>query len=239
MNSNLTMQLMGEFFGTIILVLLGDGVCAGVNLKKSKAEGSGWVVISFGWGFAVTFGVFCVSWLCPGHFNPAVSLGMAIANKLPWSSVLPYIVAQIAGGFIGGILVWLTYYPHWAETTDKGGILGSFATEPAIRSYGWNFFTEMIATFVLVYGLLGLTNIKLAPGLNPLLAGFLITAICLSLGGPTGIAINPARDLGPRLAHQFMPIANKGDSDWAYSWVPVFGPLLGGVLAALLFNLLS
>ncbi|MCT6904261.1 MAG: aquaporin family protein, partial [Lactobacillus sp.] len=171
--------------------------------------------------------------------NPAVSLGMAIANKLPWSSVLPYIVAQIAGGFIGGILVWLTYYPHWAETTDKGGILGSFATEPAIRSYGWNFFTEMIATFVLVYGLLGLTNIKLAPGLNPLLAGFLITAICLSLGGPTGIAINPARDLGPRLAHQFMPIANKGDSDWSYSWVPVFGPFLGGTLAALLFNLLS
>lgn len=239
MNNNLTMQLVGEFFGTIILVLLGDGVCAGVNLRKSKAEKSGWIVISFGWGFAVSFAVYCARWLCPGHYNPAVTLGMAIAGKTPWSSVLPYMLAQVAGGFIGGILVWLTYYPHWAETKDQQAILGSFATEPAIRNYPWNFFTEFIATFVLVYGLLGLTNGDLAAGLNPLLAGFLITSICLSLGGPTGIAINPARDLGPRLAHQFMPIANKGGSDWAYSWVPIIAPLVGGGLAAELFNVLA
>lgn len=239
MNNNFTMQLVGEFLGTAVLVLLGDGVCAGGNLNKSKAKGSGWIVTSFGWGFAVAFSVYCARWLCPGHYNPAVTFGMAIAHKLPWSSVAPYFLVQIAGAFVGAILVWLTYYPHWAETTDQEAILGSFATIPAIRNYVWNFFTEGIATFVLVYGLLALTNGDLADGLNPLLAGFLITSICLSLGGPTGIAINPARDFGPRLAHQLMPIANKGKSDWSYSWIPVAAPLVGSGLAALLFNVLA
>ncbi|WEV40766.1 MIP/aquaporin family protein [Lactobacillus sp. ESL0681] len=238
MHDSLTMQMVGEFLGTIILILLGDGVCAGVNLKKSKASGADWVVIALGWGFAVTFGVYCVSWLSPGHFNPAVTLGMAIAGKLPWSSVLPYFASQIAGAFVGGILVWLTYYPHWQETTDSDTILSVFATEPAIRNYFWNFFTELMGTFVLVYGLLAFTKGDFTAGLNPLIAGLLITAIGLSLGGPTGYAINPARDFGPRLAHQLLPIANKGGSDWAYSWVPILGPLAGGSLAALLFNVL-
>ncbi|BDR60586.1 MIP/aquaporin family protein [Lactobacillus xylocopicola] len=239
MNNSLTMQLVGEFFGTIILILLGDGACASVNLNKSKAKASGWIVISLGWGFAVTFGVYCVSWLSPGHFNPAVTLGMAIAHKTAWSAVLPYMLAQVAGGFVGGILVWLTYYPHWAETDDQSAILGTFATVPAIRNYLWNFVTELMATFVLVYGLLAMSKTPFAPGLNPLLAGFLIAAVLLSLGGPTGAAMNPARDLGPRLAHQFMPIANKGDSDWAYSWVPIVAPLAGGTIAGLLFTVLA
>ena len=239
MNNSLSMQLIGEFLGTAMLVLLGDGVCAGTNLNKSKSKGAGWIVIAFGWGFAVAFSVYSARWLCLGHYNPAVTFSMAIAHKLPWSSVLPYFVVQVLGAFVGAILVWLTYYPHWKETDDQEAILGSFATVPAIRSYAWNFFTEAIATFVLVYGLLALTNGDLAAGLNPLLAGFLITSVCLSLGGPTGVALNPARDFGPRLAHQLMPIANKGQSDWAYSWVPIVAPLVGGALAASLFNVLA
>ena len=239
MNNSLSMQLIGEFLGTAMLVLLGDGVCAGTNLNKSKSKGAGWIVIAFGWGFAVAFSVYSARWLCLGHYNPAVTFSMAIAHKLPWSSVLPYFVVQVLGAFVGAILVWLTYYPHWKETDDQEAILGSFATVPAIRSYTWNFFTEAIATFVLVYGLLALTNGDLAAGLNPLLAGFLITSVCLSLGGPTGVALNPARDFGPRLAHQLLPIANKGQSDWAYSWVPIVAPLVGGALAASLFNVLA
>lgn len=239
MNNNFTMQLVGEFLGTAMLVLLGDGVCAGTNLSKSKSKGSGWIVVSFGWGFAVAFSVYCARWLCPGHYNPAVTLSMAIAHKLPWSAVLPYFAVQVLGAIVGAVLVWLTYYPHWAETKDKEAILTSFATAPAIRNYVWNFVTELIATFVLVYGLLALTNGDLADGLNPLLAGFLIASVCLSLGGPTGIALNPARDFGPRLVHQLLPIANKGNSDWAYSWIPIIAPLVGGSLAASLFNILA
>ena len=164
---------------------------------------------------------------------------MAIAHKLPWSAVLPYFAVQVLGAIVGAVLVWLTYYPHWAETKDEEAILTSFATAPAIRNYVWNFFTELIATFILVYGLLALTNGDLADGLNPLLAGFLITSVCLSLGGPTGVALNPARDFGPRLVHQLLPIANKGNSDWAYSWIPIIAPLVGGSLAAALFNILA
>ncbi|WP_278950735.1 MIP/aquaporin family protein [Lactobacillus apis] len=239
MNNSLSMQLIGEFLGTAMLVLLGDGVCAGTNLNKSKSKGAGWIVIAFGWGFAAAFSVYCARWLCLGHYNPAVTFSMAISHKLPWSSVLPYFLVQVLGAFVGAVLVWLTYYPHWKETDDQGAILGSFATDPAIRSYVWNFFTEAIATFILVYGLLALTNGDLADGLNPLLAGFLIASVCLSLGGPTGVALNPARDFGPRLAHQLLPIANKGKSDWAYSWIPIVAPLVGGALAASLFNVLA
>ncbi|WP_278963345.1 MIP/aquaporin family protein [Lactobacillus apis] len=239
MNNSLSMQLIGEFLGTAMLVLLGDGVCAGTNLNKSKSKGAGWIVIAFGWGFAAAFSVYSARWLCLGHYNPAVTFSMAIAHKLPWSSVLPYFLVQVLGAFVGAVLVWLTYYPHWKETDDQGAILGSFATDPAIRSYVWNFFAETIATFILVYGLLALTNGDLADGLNPLLAGFLIASVCLSLGGPTGVALNPARDFGPRLAHQLLPIANKGKSDWAYSWIPIVAPLVGGALAASLFNVLA
>ncbi|WP_279082880.1 MIP/aquaporin family protein [Lactobacillus apis] len=239
MNNSLSMQLIGEFLGTAMLVLLGDGVCAGTNLNKSKSKGAGWIVIAFGWGFAAAFSVYSARWLCLGHYNPAVTFSMAIAHKLPWSSVLPYFLVQVLGAFVGAVLVWLTYYPHWKETDDQGAILGSFATDPAIRSYVWNFFAETIATFILVYGLLALTNGDLADGLNPLLAGFLIASVCLSLGGPTGVALNPARDFGPRSAHQLLPIANKGKSDWAYSWIPIVAPLVGGALAASLFNVLA
>lgn len=239
MHDSLSMQMLGEFLGTIFVILLGDGVCAAVNLKKSKANGAGWIVIAFGWGLAVTFGVYFVGWLSPGHFNPAVTLGLAIAGKFPWVSVFPYFIAQIAGGFVGGILVWLTYYPHWAETKDQDAILSTFCTQPAIRKFPANFFTELVGTFVLVYGILAFTKGSFTNGLSPYIVGMLITSIGLSLGGPTGYAINPARDFGPRLAHQVLPIANKGGSDWAYSWVPIFGPLAGGSLAAGLFGLVA
>ncbi|MCO6542060.1 MAG: aquaporin family protein [Lactobacillus sp.] len=239
MNSSVSAQLMGEFLGTAILILLGDGVVAGVNLNKSKSQNAGWLAITLGWGLAVTFGVYLVAWMSPGHLNPAVSLAMAIAGKLSWSLVIPYMIAQIFGALVGAVLVWLTYYPHWQQTQDSATILSIFSTIPAIRKYGANFLAELVGTFVLVYGLLAFTKGNFASGLNPIVAGLLITVIGISLGGPTGYAINPARDLGPRIAHQLLPIANKGNSDWSYSWIPILGPLVGGILAALLFNLLK
>ena len=238
MNYSFSLQLLGEFIGTFVLVLLGDGVVAGVSLRKSKAEGSGWIAITLGWGLAVTLGVYASSFLSPAHLNPAVSVGMAIAGKFPWSSVIPYSIAQILGGLVGGIVVWIHYYPHWKETKDKDAILGTFATEPAIRNYSMNFISEVVGTAVLIFGLLAFTRGQFTQGLNPIAVGVLITAIGLSLGGTTGYAINPARDLGPRLAHAMLPIANKGGSDWAYSWVPILGPVVGAILGAICFNLI-
>lgn len=238
MDNSLSLQLLGEFIGTFVLVLLGDGVVAGVNLRKSKAEGSGWIAITLGWGLAVTLGVYASSFLSPAHLNPAVSVGMAIAGKFPWSSVIPYSIAQILGGLVGGIVVWIHYYPHWKETKDKDAILGTFATEPAIRNYSMNFISEVVGTAVLIFGLLAFTRGQFTQGLNPIAVGVLITAIGLSLGGTTGYAINPARDLGPRLAHAMLPIANKGGSDWTYSWVPILGPVVGAILGAICFNLI-
>lgn len=238
MDNILSLQLLGEFIGTFVLVLLGDGVVAGVSLRKSKAEGSGWIAITLGWGLAVTLGVYASSFLSPAHLNPAVSVGMAIAGKFPWSSVIPYSIAQILGGLVGGIVVWIHYYPHWKETKDKDAILGTFATEPAIRNYSMNFISEVVGTAVLIFGLLAFTRGQFTQGLNPIAVGVLITAIGLSLGGTTGYAINPARDLGPRLAHAMLPIANKGGSDWAYSWVPILGPVVGAILGAICFNLI-
>ncbi|GKQ42405.1 glycerol uptake facilitator protein [Companilactobacillus sp. RD055328] len=229
--------LISETIGTAILVLLGDGVVAGVSLKKSKSEGAGWVAITLGWGFAVAMAVYIGVNLFhgPAHFNPAVTLGMAMAGMFPWSDVMPVIIAQMIGAFIGAILVWIQYFPHWKDTKDQAAILGTFATGPAIRSYGANLMSEIIGTFVLVYTIMAIGQGNIADGLNPLIVGTLIIAIGLSLGGTTGYAINPARDLGPRLAHAVLPIANKGKSDWAYSWVPVVGPMIGGALAAGLF----
>ncbi|MEC5141750.1 MIP/aquaporin family protein [Pediococcus pentosaceus] len=238
MDNSLSLQLLGEFIGTFVLVLLGDGVVAGVSLRKSKAEGSGWIAITLGWGIAVTLGVYASSFLSSAHLNPAVSVGMAIAGKFPWSSVIPYSIAQILGGLVGGIVVWIHYYPHWKETKDKDAILGTFATEPAIRNYSMNFISEVVGTAVLIFGLLAFTRGQFTQGLNPIAVGVLITAIGLSLGGTTGYAINPARDLGPRLAHAMLPIANKGGSDWAYSWVPILGPVVGAILGAICFNLI-
>lgn len=231
-------QIMGEFIGTLILVLLGDGVCAAVNLNKSKAQASGWIVIAMGWGMAVMMGAYISGFMGPAHLNPAVTLAMAMNGSIAYSLVIPFIVAQMAGAFVGAALVWLAYLPHWEATNDQAAILGTFATGPAIRKYPANLITEIIGTFVLVLGLLAFTQTEFAAGTNIFAVAGLIIALGLSLGGPTGYAINPARDLGPRLAHAVLPIANKGTSDWQYAWVPVVGPMIGGIIAYGVFQLM-
>jgi len=231
-------QIFGEFIGTMILILLGDGVCAAVNLNKSKAQGSGWIVIAFGWAMAVTMAVFIAGFMGPAHLNPAVTLAMAMTGAISWSLFVPFVLAQLLGALVGAILVWLAYLPHWSETKDQGAILGTFATGPAIRNYPANVITETIGTFVLVLALLEFGKTDFAGGTNVFAVGALILAAGLSLGGPTGYAINPARDLGPRIAHQLLPISTKGTSDWAYSWVPIVGPMIGAVIAVLVFNVM-
>lgn len=238
MTTPIMTQALGEFIGTLVLVLLGDGVVAGVSLARSKAKDAGWIAIALGWGLAVTLGVYSAGYLGPAHLNPAVTVAFAVIGVFPWSGVVPFIVAQMLGAFLGAALVWLQYYPHWAETKDEAAILGTFATGPAIRRPLANFFSEALGTLVLVFMLLAFTKGKWTDGLNPIGVGALITAIGFSLGGTTGYAINPARDLGPRLAHAILPIAGKGDSDWGYAWIPVVGPLVGGAIGALLFTLI-
>lgn len=238
MTTPIMTQALGEFIGTLVLVLLGDGVVAGVSLARSKAKDAGWIAIALGWGLAVTLGVYSAGYLGPAHLNPAVTVAFAVIGVFPWSGVVPFIVAQMLGAFLGAALVWLQYYPHWAETKDEAAILGTFATGPAIRRPLANFFSEALGTLVLVFMLLTFTKGKWTDGLNPIGVGALITAIGFSLGGTTGYAINPARDLGPRLAHAVLPIAGKGDSDWGYAWIPVVGPLVGGAIGALLFTLI-
>lgn len=235
--SNMT-QIFSEFLGTMILILLGDGVCAAVNLKKSKAEASGWIVIAFGWAMAVTIGVYVAGYMGPAHLNPAVTIAMAMTGSFEWGLVVPFIIAQVLGAVVGAVLVWLAYLPHWSQTEDQGAVLGTFATGPAIRNYPANMVTETIGTFVLVLGLFSFAQNSFTDGLNPIVVGLLILAIGLSLGGPTGYAINPARDFGPRLAHQLLPITTKGDSDWGYSWVPIVGPVLGAVIASGVYMLM-
>lgn len=231
-------QIFSEFIGTMILILLGDGVCAAVNLNKSKAQGSGWIVIAFGWAMAVTMAVFIAGFMGPAHLNPAVTLVMAMTGAISWTLFVPFVLAQLLGAIVGAVLVWLAYLPHWAETKDQGAILGTFATGPAIRNYPANVITETIGTFVLVLALLAFGKTDFAGGTNVFAVGALILAAGLSLGGPTGYAINPARDLGPRIAHQVLPISTKGTSDWAYSWVPIAGPMIGAVIAVLVFNVM-
>lgn len=235
MDTSTTTQVIGEIIGTLILVLLGDGVVAGVSLRKSKAEGAGWVAITLGWGAGVTIGAYAAGYMSFAHLNPAVTIGMVIAGNIGWNMVVPYILGQMIGAILGAILLYIHYYPHWKETEDPAAILGTFATGPAIRSLGANLISEIIGTFMLVFALLAFGMNKFGEGLNPIAVGILILVIGLSLGGTTGYAINPARDLGPRLAHAFLPIPNKGDPDWGYAWVPVLGPIIGGSLAALLF----
>lgn len=239
MDTTLFQQLLGEFFGTMILIVLGDGVVAANVLKRTKSYDSGWVMIGLGWGLAVAMAVYAVGWLSPAHINPAVTLGMAVAGEIGWGMVIPYTIAQVAGGFAGAVIVWLHYMPHFKATEDKEAILAVFSTGPAIKGSKWNLLSETIATVVLVYGLLAFTQGDFTDGLDPLVVGLLIVAIGLSLGGTTGYAINPARDLGPRIAHQILPIANKGSSDWEYSWIPILGPFIGGALGALLFILMT
>ena len=226
-----------EAIGTMLLILLGDGVVAGVLLSKSRAEKSGWIVITTGWALAVAIGVYAVGRISGAHINPAVTLGLAAVGKLAWAEVPHYILGQFLGAFLGAVLVWLAYLAHWSGTEDSGLKLAVFSTAPAIRRMPANFMTETIGTFVLVFGVLAVGANK-APndtGLTPLLVGFLVWAIGLSLGGPTGYAINPARDLAPRIAHAILPIAGKGGSDWGYAWVPVFGPIVGGVIGAVAY----
>lgn len=229
---------LAELVGTAILILLGDGVVAGCLLKKSKAENAGWIVITLAWGLAVTMGIYAVGNISGAHLNPAVTLAMAVIGNLPWSAVVPYIAAQMIGAFIGAALVWLTYLPHWSKTDDQGIKLGIFATAPAIYNPPANFLTEAIGTFVLLFGILFIGKNEMAPGFAPVAVGLLIVVIGMSLGGSTGYAINPARDLGPRIAHAVLPIPGKGGSQWNYAWVPVAGPLVGGVLGALTFKAL-
>lgn len=228
---------IAELVGTMILVLLGDGVVANVALAKTKGENSGWIVIAAGWGFAVAIAVYVAGWASGGHINPAVTIGLAAIGKLPAGQVPVYLAAQFLGGFLGAVLVWLAYLPHWPQTKDPAAKLGVFCTAPAIRHPIGNLICEVIGTAVLLIGVLGIlnTNNEIGSGVGPYAVGILVFSIGLSLGGPTGYAINPARDLAPRLAHALLPIAGKGNSDWPYAWIPVVGPILGGLIGAVLY----
>ncbi len=229
-------EFLAEVIGTMILIILGGGVVGGVVLKKSKAEDAGWVVITIGWGLGVTMGVYAVGSFTGAHINPAVTLGFAAAGEFPWSKVPMYISAQMIGAFIGAVVVFLNYLPHWKETKDQGAKLAVFSTDPAVRSPFSNLVSEIIGTFILLMGLMFIGANEFTEGLNPLIVGLLIVAIGMSLGGATGYAINPARDLGPRIAHALLPIPGKGGSDWKYSWVPIVGPILGGVYGAVFYR---
>src|SRR3954467_4417349 len=249
--------VLAELFGTAILIVLGDGVVANVVLQRTKGHNSGWIVITSGWALAVTIAVYCVNAISGAHLNPAVTIALATIGAFDWAKVPMYIAAQIAGGFLGAVIVWLSYLPHWKATPDPVAKLAVFSTVPAIRRPFGNLGSEIIGGFALVLALLaGLSPGKpvpgsglaqglgprvaasdLAKGFGPLVVGVIVMAIGLSLGGPTGYAINPARDLGPRIAHAVLPIDGKGSSDWAYAWIPIVGPTIGGVLGALVYNM--
>lgn len=234
------MSIFGaEVIGTALLILLGNGVVACVLLNLSKGQNAGWIVITFGWGMAVMIGVFAVGQFSGAHLNPAVTVGFAVAGTTEWGDVPEYFAGEFVGAFIGATLVWLAYLDHWRETEDPGLKLACFSTAPAIRNPVSNIITEVIGTFVLVFGVLAFfaNEATGATGLGGLIVGLLVLGIGLSLGGPTGYAINPARDLGPRIMHAILPIAGKGDSDWSYSWVPVVGPIIGGILGGAAFAL--
>jgi len=230
-------NFLSEMVGTGMLILFGDGVVAGVLLHRSKAENGGWIVITTGWAIAVMIGVFAAAY-SGAHINPAVTIGLATAGDLDWADVPTYLAGQFTGAFIGAVLVYLAYLSHWRPTEDAGLKLAVYSTGPAIRNVGSNLITEIIGTFALVFGVYAIFTVggtvgDLSAGLGPVLVGFLVWGIGLSLGGPTGYAINPARDLSPRIAHAVLPIPGKGTSDWEYSWIPVVGPIIGGILGAL------
>ena len=244
------MVYLAEFIGTAILVLLGGGVVAGVSLARSKSFQAGWIVVTFGWGMGVAMAVYVVGTTSGAHINPAVTLGMASIGEFEWALVPGYIGAQMAGAFTGACLVYLAYFAHWKHTDEPEAKLGVFSTAPAVRNPVANLTTEVIGTAMLLLGILGIAANEgsvsqgdadlsgfFANGLAPLLVGLLVFAIGLSLGGPTGYAINPARDLGPRIAHALLPIPGKGSSDWGYAWIPVVGPIVGGVIGAWIWNL--
>lgn len=241
---------LAEFIGTMILVLLGNGVVANVVLGKTKGNNSGWIVITAGWGFAVMVGAYAVGWISGAHLNPALTIGFALAGLFSWELVAGYVIAQMLGAMAGSTLVYLTHKNHYDESTDPDGILATFSTGPAIRNLKWNFVTEAVTTSLLAFGLLaightknsmvsmdinGQTIVGAVGIMGPLLAGLFIWSLGLSLGGATGYAINPARDLGPRIMHAILPIPNKGHSDWAYAIVPVLGPIIGATVGAVAY----
>ncbi len=241
-------EIIAEFIGTFLLVLLGDGVVANVALKGTKGHASGWIVISLGWGLAVFIGVAVAGPVSGAHINPAVTLGLAISGLFSWAKVVPFILAQLAGGAAGALIVWLFYRDHFNHTDDPAAQLGCFSTSPAIRNIPLNFLNELIGTFILIFVILYIAEPSISLGevkeakiglgtLGALPVALLVTAIGLSLGGTTGYAINPARDLGPRIMHSFLPMKGKGSSDWPYAWIPVFGPFAGALVAAGLYLL--
>lgn len=245
---------LAEFIGTAIIIFFGGGVVANVSLTKSKAQGAGWMVITTGWALGIATAVYTVGWISGAHLNPALSIAMAVIGALKWSYVPGYIIAQMLGAMFGSLLVFLTFKLHFDEETNQDALLGIFCTGPAIRNLFWNAVTEILATALFVFGVLGIGNIKntsvvftLSNGaeaagqigiLGGLLVGFLVWALGLCLGGPTGYALNPARDLGPRIMHALLPIKHKGSSDWGYALVPVIGPTIGAVLGAVLYQAL-
>lgn len=237
---------IAEFLGTMMLILMGVGVVANSSLPKSYGENAGWVVITFGWGFAVFLGVIIAGPYSGAHINPAVSVGLAVAGKFPWQEVAPYVLAQLLGAMTGAFLAWFNFSDHYNESTDAGSILGTFCTGPAIKNTGRNLFSEVIGTFVLVFVVLfiagasfesqdGETAIIGLGSVGALPVALLVVAIGMSLGGTTGYAINPARDLGPRFIHALVPIRHKGSSNWSYAWIPIAGPIVGATLAGLLY----
>jgi glycerol uptake facilitator len=245
--------LLAEVIGTMMLILLGNGAVANVLLTRSKGQNSGWIVITVGWGVAVAVAVYAVGRISGAHLNPAVTIGLAVIGSFPWASVPGYIAAQLLGAFAGAVLVWIAYWPHWELTSDAGAKLGIFSTGPAVDRPVANVFTEVIGTAVLMFGILAIAanaqtltrpgdvdlSVVFSRGLQPLLVGILVLGIGISLGGPTGYAINPARDLGPRIAHAVLPIPGKGDSGWGYAWVPIVGPIIGGILGAGLYAVIG
>jgi glycerol uptake facilitator protein len=233
---------IGELIGTMLLVIFGDGVVANAILSKTKGQNSGAVLITTGWAMAVAVGVYASAPISGAHINPAVTIGLAVIGKFPWANVLPYIIAQMIGAFLGAVIVWIAYRRHFEATENADLKLGVFCTGPAIRDYAANVVTEIIGTFTLVFGVLSMTYFSgpktpegFGSAVGPWVVAVLVWAIGMSLGGPTGYAINPARDLGPRIAHAVLPIPGKRDSDFAYGWIPVAGPIIGGVIGALLY----
>jgi glycerol uptake facilitator protein len=246
-------NFLAELLGTMLLVVLGDGVVANVVLNKTKGQNSGWIVITVGWAVAVAMAVYAVGRVSGAHLNPAVTIALAATGSFSWAEVPSYIAAQMLGAFVGAVVVWLAYLPHWSATPNPGDKLAVFSTGPAMRAAVPNLITESIGTAVLLFGILAIAanaqtlskpgdvdlTFVFSRGLQPLLVGVLVLGIGVSLGGPTGYAINPARDLGPRLAHAVLPIPGKGGSDWEYAWIPIVGPIIGGIAGAGLYALVG
>ncbi|MBS4751141.1 MIP family channel protein [Granulicatella sp. zg-ZJ] len=231
-------QFIGELLGTFILVLLGNGVVCSIALNKTKAQNTGWLMVTLGWAVAVTIAVYASGFLCPAHLNPAVTISLAVIGSFPWAQVVPFIIAQMIGAMAASVLLYLHFYPHFQETEDTGTVLGCFSTAPAIRHTWSNVFGEMLGTAVLMVGILAMGQNKLSDGMSPMIVGLIILTIGFSLGSTTGYAINPARDLGPRLMHAILPLKHKGDSDWGYAWIPIVGPILGGIVGSVLYNMI-